>query len=177
MGSNRQQLTASCCCCRSCNPFSDLLLVFSKGSAFCLLHRHLPLYLVAFFQSLSLSLCEPLSCSFSKEVLEISDQDSLGSEDFLSPLGVWWIPVMNWNWWWWWILSSDFWCCSVCQMESPNGFYWNEEFRLDSKWLIDPKHLFVGPRIGEGAHAKVYEGKYDPFSFPVSFLSCTVFHY
>lgn len=44
-------------------------------------------------------------------------------------------------------------------MESSNGFYWNEEFRLDSKWLIDPKHLFVGPRIGEGAHAKVYEGK------------------
>ncbi|CAM8980084.1 unnamed protein product [Rhodiola kirilowii] len=45
-------------------------------------------------------------------------------------------------------------------MESANGFYSNEEFRLDSKWLIDPKHLFVGPRIGEGAHAKVYEGKY-----------------
>ncbi|KAI3907003.1 hypothetical protein MKW92_044344 [Papaver armeniacum] len=36
----------------------------------------------------------------------------------------------------------------------------NNEFHLDSKWLIDPKHLFVGPRIGEGAHAKVYEGKY-----------------
>ncbi|XP_061994797.1 uncharacterized protein LOC133712710 [Rosa rugosa] len=40
-------------------------------------------------------------------------------------------------------------------------FYSGDEFRLDSKWLIDPKHLFVGPRIGEGAHdAKVYEGKY-----------------
>ncbi|TQD86911.1 hypothetical protein C1H46_027528 [Malus baccata] len=28
-----------------------------------------------------------------------------------------------------------------------------------TKCLIDPKHLFVGPRIGEGRHAKVYEGK------------------
>uniref|UniRef100_A0A0C9QN92 TSA: Wollemia nobilis Ref_Wollemi_Transcript_18873_2621 transcribed RNA sequence n=1 Tax=Wollemia nobilis TaxID=56998 RepID=A0A0C9QN92_9CONI len=34
------------------------------------------------------------------------------------------------------------------------------EFKLEDKWLIDPKHLFVGPKIGEGAHAKVYEGKY-----------------
>ncbi|XP_014493068.1 serine/threonine-protein kinase HT1-like isoform X1 [Vigna radiata var. radiata] len=34
------------------------------------------------------------------------------------------------------------------------------EFSLDAKWLIDPKQLFVGPKIGEGAHAKVYEGKY-----------------
>ncbi|KAK6924782.1 Serine-threonine/tyrosine-protein kinase, catalytic domain [Dillenia turbinata] len=46
-------------------------------------------------------------------------------------------------------------------MESGNGNgYYSDEFILDSKWLIDPKHLFVGPRIGEGAHAKVYEGKY-----------------
>ncbi|KAL6997097.1 hypothetical protein U1Q18_007219 [Sarracenia purpurea var. burkii] len=45
-------------------------------------------------------------------------------------------------------------------MESGNGFYSVDEFRLDSKWLIDPQYLFVGPRIGEGAHAKVYEGKY-----------------
>ncbi|KAA8542216.1 hypothetical protein F0562_023368 [Nyssa sinensis] len=45
-------------------------------------------------------------------------------------------------------------------MESGNGFYSVDEFRLDAKWLIDPQNLFVGPRIGEGAHAKVYEGKY-----------------
>ncbi|KAI4343705.1 hypothetical protein L6164_011022 [Bauhinia variegata] len=45
-------------------------------------------------------------------------------------------------------------------MESGARFYSVDEFRLDAKWLIDPKHLFVGPRIGEGAHAKVYEGKY-----------------
>ncbi|KAF5746899.1 serine/threonine-protein kinase HT1-like [Tripterygium wilfordii] len=44
-------------------------------------------------------------------------------------------------------------------MGSANGFYSNE-FNFDAKWLIDPKLLFVGPKIGEGAHAKVYEGKY-----------------
>jgi serine/threonine protein kinase len=45
-------------------------------------------------------------------------------------------------------------------MGSASGFYSNEEFELDPKWLVDPRHLFVGPKIGEGAHAKVYEGKY-----------------
>ncbi|MED6170372.1 hypothetical protein PIB30_030224 [Stylosanthes scabra] len=48
------------------------------------------------------------------------------------------------------------------ESEGANRFYSvdDDEFRLDAKWLIDPKHLYVGPRIGEGAHAKVYEGKY-----------------
>ncbi|KAL0344042.1 UNVERIFIED_CONTAM: Serine/threonine-protein kinase STY13 [Sesamum angustifolium] len=45
-------------------------------------------------------------------------------------------------------------------MGSGNGFYSGAEFSLDPKWLVDPKLLFVGPKIGEGAHAKVYEGKY-----------------
>ncbi|CAK9253752.1 unnamed protein product [Sphagnum jensenii] len=35
-----------------------------------------------------------------------------------------------------------------------------DAFVLDAGFIIDPKHLFVGPKIGEGAHAKVYEGKY-----------------
>ncbi|KAH9313893.1 hypothetical protein KI387_022520, partial [Taxus chinensis] len=35
------------------------------------------------------------------------------------------------------------------------------EFQLEDKWMIDPKLLFVGPKLGEGAHAKVYEGKYN----------------
>ncbi|KAL0395723.1 UNVERIFIED_CONTAM: Serine/threonine-protein kinase STY13 [Sesamum calycinum] len=46
-------------------------------------------------------------------------------------------------------------------MGSGNGFYSGGEFSLDPKWLVDPKLLFVGPKIGEGAHAKVYEGKGD----------------
>ncbi|KDP31029.1 hypothetical protein JCGZ_11405 [Jatropha curcas] len=45
-------------------------------------------------------------------------------------------------------------------MESGSRFYSTDEFKLEAKWLVDPKHLFVGPRIGEGAHAIVYEGKY-----------------
>ncbi|XP_057491155.1 serine/threonine-protein kinase STY13-like isoform X2 [Actinidia eriantha] len=45
-------------------------------------------------------------------------------------------------------------------MGSGFGFYSMGEFNLDAKWVIDPKLLFVGPKIGEGAHAKVYEGKY-----------------
>lgn len=36
----------------------------------------------------------------------------------------------------------------------PAGFY------LEERFLINPKLLFVGPKIGEGAHGKVYEGKY-----------------
>lgn len=42
-------------------------------------------------------------------------------------------------------------------MDQPTVF--SDEFDLDSRWLVDPKLLFVGPKIGEGAHAKVYEGK------------------
>ncbi|KAL3813824.1 hypothetical protein ACJIZ3_015092 [Penstemon smallii] len=45
-------------------------------------------------------------------------------------------------------------------MGSGNGFYSEAGISLDPKWSIDPKLLFVGPKIGEGAHAKVYEGKY-----------------
>lgn len=31
--------------------------------------------------------------------------------------------------------------------------------RIDEKVLIDPRLLFIGAKIGEGAHGKVYEGK------------------
>ncbi|GMH06786.1 hypothetical protein Nepgr_008626 [Nepenthes gracilis] len=72
--------------------------------------------------------------------------------------GLWgWVcvpmPVKPVNSWW----RS---CCLRAKMGSENGFYSVEEFYLDDKCLIDPRHLFVGPKIGEGAHAKVYEGKY-----------------
>eukprot|EP00262_Sarcandra_glabra_P015968 TRINITY_DN5042_c0_g3_i1.p1 TRINITY_DN5042_c0_g3~~TRINITY_DN5042_c0_g3_i1.p1 ORF type:complete len:366 (-),score=63.54 TRINITY_DN5042_c0_g3_i1:86-1183(-) len=35
-----------------------------------------------------------------------------------------------------------------------------QRFEIDEKFLLDPKLLFVGSKIGEGAHGKVYEGKY-----------------
>lgn len=44
-------------------------------------------------------------------------------------------------------------------MGSENAFFSASEFSLEAKWVIDPKLLFVGPKIGEGAHGKVYEGK------------------
>lgn len=48
-------------------------------------------------------------------------------------------------------------------MGSANEFFDSTQFSLDPKWIVDPKQLFVGPKIGEGAHAKVYEGKYVKF--------------
>ena len=35
----------------------------------------------------------------------------------------------------------------------------DELFEIDKKLLIDPSQLFVGPKIGEGAHGKVYKGR------------------
>ncbi|KAI0519768.1 hypothetical protein KFK09_007229 [Dendrobium nobile] len=34
-----------------------------------------------------------------------------------------------------------------------------ENLEIDKKLLIDPKKLYIGSKIGEGAHGKVYEGK------------------
>ncbi|KAE8706267.1 hypothetical protein F3Y22_tig00110402pilonHSYRG00048 [Hibiscus syriacus] len=47
-------------------------------------------------------------------------------------------------------------------MGSGNGFFAAQDLSIESKWLIDPQQLFVGPEIGEGAHAKIYEGKLLP---------------
>ncbi|XP_039050479.1 serine/threonine-protein kinase STY13-like [Hibiscus syriacus] len=35
-----------------------------------------------------------------------------------------------------------------------------QELTIDQNLLIDPKLLFIGSKIGEGAHGKVYEGRY-----------------
>lgn len=40
-----------------------------------------------------------------------------------------------------------------------NGLVSDARFSLDGKLLIDHTQLFVGSKIGEGAHGKVYEGK------------------
>ncbi|KAL9267074.1 Serine/threonine-protein kinase STY13-like protein [Drosera capensis] len=34
------------------------------------------------------------------------------------------------------------------------------QLSLDKNLLVDPKSLFIGSKIGEGAHGKVYEGRY-----------------
>ncbi|KAF8397029.1 hypothetical protein HHK36_018667 [Tetracentron sinense] len=43
---------------------------------------------------------------------------------------------------------------------TQNGSITDPQFQIDEKLLIDPKLLFVGSKIGEGAHGKVYEGRY-----------------
>ncbi|XP_022134068.1 serine/threonine-protein kinase HT1-like isoform X2 [Momordica charantia] len=54
-------------------------------------------------------------------------------------------------------------------MGSGNGLC-SKEFDLDAKWLVDPKQIFVGPRIGEGAHGKVHEGKYKDQSVAIKII-------
>ncbi|ESW06687.1 hypothetical protein PHAVU_010G068300 [Phaseolus vulgaris] len=36
----------------------------------------------------------------------------------------------------------------------------DEQLTIDESLLIDPKLLFIGSKIGEGAHGRVYEGRY-----------------
>lgn len=45
---------------------------------------------------------------------------------------------------------------SVCS----NGSINNSDCTIDERVLVDPKLLFIGTKIGEGAHGKVYEGRY-----------------
>ncbi|KAK2981823.1 hypothetical protein RJ640_010340 [Escallonia rubra] len=43
---------------------------------------------------------------------------------------------------------------------SLNGSANGNSFSIDERVLVDPKLLFIGAKIGEGAHGKVYEGRY-----------------
>lgn len=40
-----------------------------------------------------------------------------------------------------------------------NGSIEEELLTIDENLLIDPKLLFIGSKIGEGAHGRVYEGR------------------
>lgn len=42
-----------------------------------------------------------------------------------------------------------------------NGLTAAPESTVDENLLVDPKLLFIGSKIGEGAHGKVYEGRYN----------------
>ncbi|MBA0827519.1 hypothetical protein Goarm_012296 [Gossypium armourianum] len=54
--------------------------------------------------------------------------------------------------------------CSEAETRSvavSNGLITSaDELTIDQNLLIDPKSLFIGSKIGEGAHGKVYEGRY-----------------
>ncbi|KAG4992853.1 hypothetical protein AAZX31_09G253800 [Glycine max] len=41
-----------------------------------------------------------------------------------------------------------------------NGSLASTQLTVDENLLVDPKLLFIGSKIGEGAHGKVYEGRY-----------------
>ncbi|RDX66395.1 Serine/threonine-protein kinase HT1, partial [Mucuna pruriens] len=41
-----------------------------------------------------------------------------------------------------------------------NGSLTTTQLTIDESLLVDPKLLFIGSKIGEGAHGKVYEGRY-----------------
>ncbi|XP_078436468.1 serine/threonine-protein kinase STY13-like [Wolffia australiana] len=49
---------------------------------------------------------------------------------------------------------------AFCDVSTDNSC---DPFEIDESLLIDPRLLFVGPKIGEGAHGKVYKGRYRPY--------------
>ncbi|KAG9440917.1 hypothetical protein H6P81_021082 [Aristolochia fimbriata] len=46
----------------------------------------------------------------------------------------------------------------------------DEEETIEDKWFINPDFILLGPKIGEGGHAKVYEGIYDSASVAVKIM-------
>uniref|UniRef100_A0A2P2L6F0 Protein kinase atn1 n=1 Tax=Rhizophora mucronata TaxID=61149 RepID=A0A2P2L6F0_RHIMU len=49
---------------------------------------------------------------------------------------------------------------SVSTTVSQNGSVTDPQLSIDENLLVDPKLLFIGSKIGEGGHGKVYEGRY-----------------
>ncbi|KAJ9185484.1 hypothetical protein P3X46_005116 [Hevea brasiliensis] len=54
---------------------------------------------------------------------------------------------------------------------TQNGSLTAPELSIDESLLVDPKLLFIGSKIGEGAHGKVYEGRYGDQIVAVKVLS------
>jgi len=53
-----------------------------------------------------------------------------------------------------------------------NGSLTATQLTIDENLLVDPKLLFIGSKIGEGAHGKVYEGR--SVAKPLMCISCFV---
>lgn len=45
------------------------------------------------------------------------------------------------------------------KLVSENGSISSPRLSIDDNLLVDPKLLFIGSKIGEGAHGRVYEGR------------------
>lgn len=48
---------------------------------------------------------------------------------------------------------------SKSNSQNGNGSITIQPLTIDENLLVDPKQLFIGSKIGEGAHGKVYEGR------------------
>ncbi|GFP83241.1 serine/threonine-protein kinase ht1 [Phtheirospermum japonicum] len=46
------------------------------------------------------------------------------------------------------------------------------DLSIDERVLVDPKSLFIGSKIGEGAHGKVYQGRYGNRIVAIKVLNC-----
>lgn len=49
--------------------------------------------------------------------------------------------------------------CEESKSVRQNGSLTTTQLTIDENLLVDPKLLFIGSKIGEGAHGKVYEGR------------------
>ncbi|KAH6757161.1 Protein kinase superfamily protein [Perilla frutescens var. hirtella] len=63
-------------------------------------------------------------------------------------------------------------CGSVEGVSSKGSITDPVELCIDEKVLVDPKSLFVGSKIGEGAHGKVYQGRYGDRIVAIKVLNC-----
>lgn len=42
---------------------------------------------------------------------------------------------------------------------NQNGLITAPQLTIDKNLLVDPKLIYIGSKVGEGAHGKVYEGR------------------
>ena len=42
---------------------------------------------------------------------------------------------------------------------TQNGSITSPQLTIDKNLLVDPKLIFIGSKVGEGAHGRVYEGR------------------
>ncbi|XP_057804306.1 serine/threonine/tyrosine-protein kinase HT1-like [Salvia miltiorrhiza] len=61
---------------------------------------------------------------------------------------------------------------SVEGVSSKGSITASVELCIDEKVLVDPKSLFIGSKIGEGAHGKVYQGRYGDRIVAIKVLNC-----